>query len=46
MGWAIIGFLAFAFIVMFLWGMLAGGRREDDYEDQMRAIAEWKAKKE
>lgn len=27
--------------LIFIWGIVAGTRREDDYEDQMRAIDEW-----
>jgi nitrogen fixation-related uncharacterized protein len=36
--WIIIGGIA---VVLFLWGIMAGTHREDDYDAQIQAIEEW-----
>lgn len=43
MWWFIGG--ALVIIILLLWGLMAGTREEDNYEDQMQAIKDWENKR-
>lgn len=44
--WWIIGSIVFLGIGAFLYGLISISPKTDDYEDQKRAIEQWRARKE